>query len=119
MLIRESVQNMAVIISTEEELRNLLFEKPFLSVKYHNDSIPFCQELYKRYTYLSELEKYQQITFVRINSDENRIAQQLMEKDVYSFMSIYKNGLLVESRTISSEEDIVALLDKLLEVINQ
>ena len=109
---------MAVLISSEEELRNLSYEKPYLAVKYHNDSIPFCQLLYEEYSELSEDEKYKDITFVRINADENRIAQQLIEKDVYSFMSIYKNGLLIESKTISDVEDIKVVLDKLLSLVD-
>ena len=109
---------MAVIISTEEDLRKLSYEKPYLSVKYHNDYIPVCQELYKTYEQLSNDQKYSAITFVRINADENRIAQKLIEKDVYSFMSIYKKGLLIESRTISNENDIEALLDKLTSLVD-
>jgi hypothetical protein len=109
---------MAVIISTEEELRNLSYEKPYVAIKYHNDKIPFCLELYKKYSQLSELEKYNDITFVRINSEENQIAKKLIEKDVYSFMSIYKNGLLIESKTISNENDIKSLLDKLERMVD-
>ncbi|MGZ5188766.1 MAG: hypothetical protein ACXWDO_10645 [Bacteroidia bacterium] len=108
---------MAIIISTEEELRTLSYEKPYLAVKYHNDKIAYCHELYRNYTRLSEDEKYKDITFVRINADENQIAQKLMEKDVYSFMAIYKNGFLVESRTISDVDDIISLLDELAEMI--
>lgn len=108
---------MAVLISSEEELRNLSYEKPYLSVKYHNDTIPFCHELYRRYQEFSDMEEYKDIFFIRINSDENQIARKLIEKDVYSFMAIYKNGLLIESRTISGEEDIKSLLDKLASII--
>ncbi len=108
---------MAVIITTEEELRNLSYEKPYLSVKYHNDFIPVCHELYKTYVQLSNDSKYEKITFIRINSEENQIAQKLIEKDVYSFMAIYKNGFLIESKTISNEDDIKMVLDKLAEII--
>ena len=110
---------MAVIISTEEELRKLIYEKPYVAVKYHNDNFPICQELFKSFTKLSNREKYKEILFVRINADENRIAQKLIEKDVFSFMAIYKNGLLIESKTISSEKDIKAVLDKLASVIEK
>jgi len=108
---------MAIIIGTDEDLRQVTFNHPFVAVKYHNDNYPICKELYPIYEKLSQQKKYHDITFVRVAAEENPVAQKLIEKDVYSFMAIYKKGLLLESRTISSEQDIKELLAKLLEVI--
>jgi thioredoxin 1 len=109
---------MAVIRTTDDELRHLVYKHPYMAVKYHNDSFRACQELYPQYEKLSNQKKYKQIVFVRIDADENLIAKRIIEKDVFSFMSIYKNGLLVESQTISSPADIKSALNKLLDIID-
>jgi hypothetical protein len=89
-----------------------------MAVKYHNDNFIACQELYPEYEKLSRLDKYKDILFVRIDADENLIAKKIIEKDVFSFMCLYKQGLLVESQTISSPEDIIEALDKLVRIMD-
>jgi hypothetical protein len=109
---------MVTIIETDEDLRHLIYDNQYVSVKYHNDQFRICQELFPQYLRLSEDEKYKKITFVRVNADENLIAKKIIEKDVYSFMAIYKKGLLIESQTISSVEEIEHMLDKLKTIID-
>jgi len=109
---------MAVSFATDEDLRSLIYDYEYVSVKYHNEAFPICQELFPKYKAISEEKKYEKIKFIVVNADENPIAQKLIEKDVYSFMAIYKKGLLIESRTISSGKDIRELLDKLVLLID-
>lgn len=110
---------MAVIFGTDEDLRSLTYAHPYVAVKYHNETFPICKELYPKYKKFSEDKKYKNITFVRVDADENPIAKKLIQKDVYSFMAIYKKGLLMESHIISSEKDIKLMLDKLLTYIDK
>src|SRR5688500_11798450 len=91
-----------IIFGTDDDLRKITFEYPYVCVKYHNDNFPICKELYPVYQKITQDKKYKNITFVRVDADENPIAKKLIQKDVYSFMAIYKKGLLLESRTIAS-----------------
>jgi hypothetical protein len=109
---------MGIIIGTDEDLRQVTFNNPYVAVKYHNENYPICQELYPIYEKLSNLKKYKDITFVGVSANENPVAQKLIEKDVFSFMAIYKKGLLIESRTIASEKDIREILDNLLLIMD-
>lgn len=109
---------MAITKSTDEDLRRLVYTHPYIAVKYHNDNFRACQELYPEYEKLSENIKYKDILFVRIDADENLIAKKIIEKNVFSFMALYKKGLLVESQTIASPEDIVKGLNKLCALID-
>lgn len=105
---------MVVIIDSDEELRQLVYVHPYVAVKYHSEAFEACRELYPVYKKISNQKKYGMITFVRVNADENLIAKKIIEKNVFSFMAIYKKGLLLESRTVSSGKDIEELLEQLL-----
>jgi hypothetical protein len=63
---------------------------------------------------LSNDPKYKDIKFIGINADGNLIPKKIIEKDVFSFMAIYKNGLLIATQTICNKEDLERMLNQLL-----
>jgi thiol-disulfide isomerase/thioredoxin len=110
----KKLTRMAVILGNDEDLRQLTFNNPLVVVKYHNENFAICRELFPQYEKISNMAKYKRFTFIRVDASENSVAQKLIEKGVYSFMAVYKKGLLIESRTISSPEDIRKVLDDVI-----
>ncbi|MDQ3073814.1 MAG: thioredoxin family protein [Bacteroidota bacterium] len=103
---------MAVIRSTNEDLRNYVYDKQYVIVKFHNkENCELCTELLPVFERLSD--KYTDITFVVMNSEDNPIAKKLIEKNKKPFIGIYKEGLLVECSLVASEKEFITMLDRL------
>jgi thioredoxin 1 len=102
---------MPVIRSTVEDLRNFVFEKPFVIVKFHtDDNCPTCEKLLHVFERLSD--NYLNITFVLMNSDDNPTARILIKKNKKPFFGIYKAGLLVECGLVGSEKELTTMLNR-------
>jgi thiol-disulfide isomerase/thioredoxin len=103
---------MPIISSTDQDLRNFLFEKPFVIVKFHTgDNCPTCEKLLKAFERLSD--NYLNITFVLMNSDDNPTARQLIKKNKKPFFAVYKSGLLTECGLVDTEEELTKMLNRI------
>ena len=110
---------MKVIEGTYEDLRNLIYKEKFVTVKYYSEDCEKCKVLTDVFKKYSEDKKYSEILFMRMNSEENPVAKRLISEQKLPFMSSFKDGLLIESTTVSSEKEIKKVLDNLMELTNE
>lgn len=105
---------MAVRETSDENLIIELIKNERVILKYHTDTCgKVCEELKEIYTNFGNNEEYSDITFLRINADDNIIARKHIEKRMQPIMNIYLKGMLLECRTVDTKEKIKELLDKL------
>jgi thiol-disulfide isomerase/thioredoxin len=103
---------MPIITSSNEDLRNFVFEKPFVIVKFHTgDRCPTCEKLLKVFERLSD--NYLNIAFVLMNSDDNPTARRLIKQSKKPFFAIYNNGLLIECGLVGTEEELTEMLNRI------
>jgi thiol-disulfide isomerase/thioredoxin len=103
---------MPVIRSNNDDLRKFLFDKQYVVVKFDTmEDCPVCIELVPIFEHLSD--EYTDMVFVTMNSEDNPTAKQLILRHKKPFVGVYKEGLLVECKIISSEKDLISMLDKL------
>jgi thioredoxin 1 len=107
---------MAVIKSSDAQLRKLGINDKFTIVKYDNASCAYCKLLADPYERLSEREEFKEILFLQINASENPVARNEVEIKKMPFLSIYKQGLLIDCGCVRSEKGILRFLEKLKKV---
>ncbi len=103
---------MPVIKSTNDDLRKFVYDKQYVIVKFDTeDDCAVCEEIAPVFERLSD--DYKNITFVRMNADDNPVAKKLIIKEKKPFIGIYKEGLLVECGLVSTENALSIMLNKL------
>jgi thiol-disulfide isomerase/thioredoxin len=107
---------MTVIRSSDAHLRKLGINDKYTIVKYDNDSCAYCKLLAEPYERLSESEEFKEILFLQINASENPVARNEVEIKKMPFVSIYKQGLLIDCGCVRSEKGILRFLEKLKRV---
>ncbi|MGZ5242284.1 MAG: thioredoxin family protein [Bacteroidia bacterium] len=105
---------MAVIETSDDNLIFELIEHDRVILKYHTDSCgEICRKLKVVFEELSNEKEYKDITFLRINADNNPIAKKHIENRKQPIMNIYHNGYLIECRTVGTKDKMEDLLLKL------
>ncbi|WP_114777483.1 thioredoxin family protein [Botryobacter ruber] len=107
---------MTITESNDNHLRQLIFEKPRVIVKYTDEECLICKELSPSFASLSSDPTYGEIVFVRMNAKENPVSSKEVKLTGTPFFATYKNGTLLECGVVSTEEGIKAMLAKLLEI---
>jgi hypothetical protein len=92
----------------------ILVENQCVIVSYlSTTNCPICETIDKAFFDLSKGEKYKKIKFLRINSSDNIIAEEYINKKKLPFTAVFKNGFLVECDSIRNESDLTDMLDRL------
>jgi hypothetical protein len=111
---------MTVKETSDENLIFELLENELVILKYITDACgEICVKLRVVYEDLSKEEKYESITFLLINADDNPIAKKQIEERKQPIMNIYNCGSLIECRTVDTKDKIEMLLDKLLNSVTR
>jgi hypothetical protein len=105
---------MAVKKSTDSELRKLGIKDQFTIVKYDIDQCSYCRQLAEPYEKLSEKEEYSHILFLQMHANENAVARNEVDLKKMPFLSIYKQGILLDCGCVRSEKGIRRFLNKLI-----
>ena len=106
---------MAVRETSDENLIIELLLNERVILKYQTDSCgKICEDLKEIFIATSSDKDYKDITFLRINADNNPIARKHIEKRKQPIMNIYLKGMLLECRTVGTKEKMQELLDKLV-----
>jgi thiol-disulfide isomerase/thioredoxin len=105
---------MAVIIVKDDELREFASEKECLVVKYVGSSCVPCDDLKAPYERLSNKPRYEQVTFLRINADENPTAKKFVADQNLPLLATYRDGVVQGADTVASEDEIVEHLENLM-----
>lgn len=104
---------MAVIEATDQDFKSHLTENKLTIVKYFAGWCGSCKLFAPKYKRLSNDERFEGITFLDVNAEENEEARKLAGVDNLPFFAIFKDGSLVEATPSAKEEKVVELLEKL------
>ena len=104
---------MSVQVSTDADFKNLLTENDKVIVKYFANWCGSCKLFAPKYRRLSDDDRFNDITFLDVNAEENEAARKLAGVDNLPFFAVFKNGELVEGSATNKEENVLNLLSKL------
>lgn len=104
---------MPILECNDDYLRQLIFKKEKVVVKFIDESCEVCKQLAPSYTRFSSDPAYRDITFVRMNASENPVSSQEVRLTGTPFFASYRKGILKECGLITTEEEIKVLLDSL------
>ena len=107
---------MTVTDITDEQLRQLIFEKEKVIVKFTAAGCPVCQRLSPLFRHLSTEPQYEAVTFVRMNASENPVSSKEVKLTGTPFFATYSNGTIRECGIVATEDGIRAMLLKLLQL---
>ena len=94
-------------------LRSLIHDYPKVFAKFTSANCPTCDALALPFASLAGDAAYRSILFLKLNSDENPVAKQLMAERVAPFFVSYCQGRLLECDVLTAEDDVRAQLDRL------
>ena len=107
---------MPVTESSDSLLLLSVAEYEYVALKYHSDECgPRCEEFIPVFRDISDDPRYKQIHFLRINVDDNPAAKRYILEKKQPIITVYRHGLLFETRQTCSREEVETLLDKLLD----
>ena len=109
----EKLLNLAVIDTDDTGLRQFIHDRLKVFALFTSDNCPICELLAPGFEKFADDEAYQGILFLRLNSDENPVAKQLMAVRVAPFFVSYCQGRLLECDTQETDADVQAQLDRL------
>lgn len=82
-------------------------------VKYYADWCGSCRLFNPKYKRLAKDERFQGISFLDVNAEENQEARKAAGVTNLPFFAIFKGGELVDTIASSKEEAVVELLNQL------
>ncbi|GAB3194171.1 thiol-disulfide isomerase/thioredoxin [Pontibacter aydingkolensis] len=104
---------MNILECDDNHLRQLIFEKEKVIVKFIDETCPICQRLAPTFTKLASQPLYSDVTFVRMHASQNPVSSKEVKQKGTPFFATYLNGTLQECGLLSSEEEIKQLLQRL------
>ena len=102
-----------VIDTNDEGLRTYTHEHLKVFAKFTADDCPICRNLAPSFEKFSDDKPYRSILFVRLDSDENPVARQLMAERAAPFFVSYCQGRIVECDTRATPADMREQLNRL------
>lgn len=106
---------MTVTDITDNQLRQLIFDKERVIVKFTDPACPICIQLSPSFRKLSTEPRYQAVTFVRMDANENPVSSQEVKLTGTPFFATYHGGTIQECGIVDTEEGIRAMLVRLLQ----
>lgn len=104
---------MPIVEANDEDLRQLIFEKDKVIVKFIDEACAVCKQLAPSFTGFATSPAYSDITFVRMHASENPVSSKEVKLTGTPFFATYRDGTLRECGVVATEEEIKTLLDKL------
>lgn len=104
---------MNVINANDTNFAELLEENPKVIVKYYADWCGSCKLFSPKYKRLSVDERFEGITFLTVNAEENESSRKKAGVDNLPYFATFSNGELVEGTAASLETAVVSLLEKI------
>lgn len=103
----------------DDQLRQLTHEHVKVFAKFTAENCDICELLAPPFAKFSDEEEFQTILFVRLNSDENPVAKKIMQDRVAPFFVSYCQGRLLECDMLTTEADVLSMLQRLREFMPQ
>jgi thiol-disulfide isomerase/thioredoxin len=104
---------LSVLDTNDEGLRRLVHEHLKVFVKFTSPNCEICEKLAPHFSQFADQELFASIVFLRLNSDENPVAQKMMKEKVAPFFVSYCQGHLLECDTLYREEEVLDMLRRL------
>ncbi|RNI28890.1 thioredoxin [Rufibacter latericius] len=105
---------MAIQISSDNELRSIIFEKERVIVKFIDENCLICKALAPSFKQFSEDPAYKDITFLQMDASENPVSSKEVKLTGTPFFAIYYKSTLRDCALLSSENDVRDFLEQLL-----
>ena len=102
-----------VVDANDEDLRRLTHEHLKVFAKFTSNDCAVCQALSPPFAKFADDPGYEGILFLRLNSDENPVAKQLMQQKVAPFFVSYCQGRMLECDALTTEEAVKGQLERL------
>ena len=102
-----------VLDTDDEHLRRLIHEHLKVFAKFTSENCAVCEALSPGFARFADDPENVGILFVRLNSDENPVAKQLMQQKVAPFFVSYCQGRLLECDALTEDGQVTAQLDRL------
>ncbi|MAC94687.1 MAG: thiol reductase thioredoxin [Flavobacteriales bacterium] len=104
---------MAVEVVTDNEFESRLNDNEKVIVKFFAGWCGSCKLFAPKFRRLSEDERFEGVTFLDVNAEENEAARKRAGVDNLPFFAAFKNGELITSGPTSKEEVVVEMIEKL------
>ena len=102
-----------VVDADDEQLRHLIHEHLKVFAKFTSPNCAVCEVLAPPFAKFVAAPENAGILFIRLNSDENPVAKQLMQQRVAPFFVSYCQGRLLECDALTEEAQVVDQLARL------
>lgn len=104
---------MAVEVVTDNEFESRLNDNEKVIVKFFAGWCGSCKLFAPKFRRLSEDDRFEGVTFLDVNAEENEAARKRAGVDNLPFFAAFKNGELIASGPTSKEEVVVEMIEKL------
>lgn len=105
---------MNILESDDTHLRQLIFEKEKVIVKFVDESCAVCKSLAPSFERFAVNPTYNGVTFVRMHADQNPVSSKEVRLSGTPFFAIYRKGTIMECGLLTSEAGIEQMLNKLI-----
>ena len=102
-----------VLDTDDEGLRHCIYEHQKVFAIFTTGDCAICKLLDPGFVKLSENNEYQDIQFVRLSSEENPVAKQLMAEQSAPFFVSYCQGRILECDSLNTDADVLGQLNRL------
>ena len=104
---------MSVQVSTDQDFESLVKSNEKVVVKYFAGWCGSCKLFAPKYKRLSNDERFEGVTFLDVNAEQNPNARKVAGVNNLPFFATFINGELQEGRATSKEEAVVEMIEKL------
>lgn len=108
------METMEIINSDQIDWAKIFLENEFIVVNYQPqvDCIG-CKEMNDLFQKLSDSSEFKKVKFLWVDSRNNPVAEQFIQKRQLPFIAVFKEGFLIECDNISDEKSLRNMLNRL------
>jgi thioredoxin 1 len=106
-----------VVDTDDDHLRRLTHEHLKVFAKFTSANCAVCDALAPPFTKFVDDPENVGILFVRLDTDQNPVAQKMMEQKIAPFFVSYCQGRLLECDALTEEAQVVAQLKRLRDLV--
>ena len=103
----------ALVDTDDEGLRRYTYERLKVFAQFTTEGCAICKALELSFGKFAADEAYKDILFLRLDSDQNPVAKQLMDQLAAPFFVSYCEGRILECDTRTTDAGVQAQLDRL------